>query len=310
MSTPARPGLKFASEDEVIADLARLRRGFIKRGNWSLAQIAWHLAIPLDKHLHPPASPDAQPTAEQLEKQVRFVDYIIEHEKAPAFAANAPPAWVPPETADESDIARFEAGLERLKNYAHAIVEMGPLGPVSIDKCRRVHLMHIAHHLSFLEPAAKRREVLRFKSPDEVIADVSALRNGHQQAGNWNLAQMCRHLNTAMNRLMEPEDANSPAPPSTPELRQRVENILQSGKIPSGLQAPQRAVPPAICGDEEVDAFLATLGRFTAFAGPFSSHPRFGKLPDDEMRQLALIHCAHHLSYLTPSQTAAARAES
>lgn len=154
MISPARPNLKFANENEVLADVARLRRGFTPHGNWTLAQIAWHVVIPLEQYLNSPQTPDAKPTPEQAAMQARFVDYIVETGHVPPHARTAPPSWTPPPTAGDGDIARLEAGLHKLKGYPHALVEMGPLGPVAIAKCRLVHLVHAAHHLSFLEPTA------------------------------------------------------------------------------------------------------------------------------------------------------------
>src|SRR5439155_12435353 len=85
--SPTRRVLSFASEDGVIAEVARLRRGGYRQvGNWSLPQIAWHLVIPLDQYLTPPASPDAQPTPEQRAMKERFVDFIVTHGELPPFA--------------------------------------------------------------------------------------------------------------------------------------------------------------------------------------------------------------------------------
>lgn len=41
------------------------------------------------------------------------------------------------------------------------------------------------------------RRTLDFKSEDDVIAEVSRLRQGYVQSGSWNLPQICWHLNTA-----------------------------------------------------------------------------------------------------------------
>ena len=59
--------------------------------------------------------------------------------------------------------------------------------------------------------------------------------------------------------------------------------------------------PPPVCGDDAIDSFLATLERFKKFPGPIAPHRLFGHLADADARKLNLIHCAHHLSYLTPT---------
>ncbi len=155
MSASKQRDLSFATEDQVIAEIARLQRGYAKNGNWSLAQIAWHLVIPLERYLSPPADPSAKMTPQQLAMKERFVDVCVKTGKLPPHAMTAPPDWTPPPTANDSDIARFEAGLIKLKNYPHAMVEMGPIGPVTTAEYRRVILVHAAHHLNYLEPTAQ-----------------------------------------------------------------------------------------------------------------------------------------------------------
>ena len=81
----------------------------------------------------------------------------------------------------------------------------------------------------------------------------------------------------------------------------RLEAILASGRLPSGIEAPQPAIPPDDASDASVEALLATIDRFESFNGPIAPHRIFGNLSDAEARKLNLIHCAHHLSYLVPT---------
>jgi hypothetical protein len=74
-------------------------------------------------------------------------------------------------------------------------------------------------------------------------------------------------------------------------------------KLPDGISAPDSMMPPAGCGDEAIDAFITTLTNFKSFPGPIAPHRLFGQLSDADARRLNLIHCAHHLSYLTPTAT-------
>ncbi|HSV13469.1 MAG TPA: DUF1569 domain-containing protein [Tepidisphaeraceae bacterium] len=300
-STPTRRPLAFATEDGVLAEVARLRRhGYQKTGNWSLPQIAWHLMIPIDAYLNPPASPDIQPTPEQAKMKAGFVDYIVANGKLPPHATTAPPSWTPPADAGDADVERLVIGMNKLKNYPHAMVEMSVIGPVPIAECRRVHLVHAAHHLSFLQPKNARRDVLRFKSPDQAIADVRALKKGHKQAGDWTLPQACWHLNVALGNTMRP-GPHAESAPMTDELRRRLQGILNTGQLPQGVQAPATAAPPADAPESSIDTFIATLERWESYRGDFAPHRIFGKISDDEMCQLAMIHCAHHLSFFVPT---------
>ncbi len=144
------------------------------------------------------------------------------------------------------------------------------------------------------------RRPLNLNSEDEVIADVTALRRGHVQTGAWSLPKMCAHLEKAVRYRMQP----GPFPPNTPEhdaKRAMFEGIMATGKLPSGIVAPDAMLPPDDCGDESIDAFIAALREFKSFPGPIAPHRIFGHLPDADARRLNLIHCAHHLSYLTPT---------
>ena len=144
------------------------------------------------------------------------------------------------------------------------------------------------------------RRALNFNSEDDVIADVQRLRRGHTQAGAWSLAQMCYHLEKSLRYRMQP----GPFPPTTPEQagrREMFQNIMASGRLPDGIAAPEQMMPPETCGDDAIDAFLATMREFKAFPGPIAPHRLFGQLSDADARRLNLIHCAHHLSYLRPT---------
>lgn len=294
-----RRSLAFTCEDDVIADLAWLRRGYMQAGNWSLPQASWHLSLLIEKYLEPPADPNAKPTEEQAKKQAGF---FTKARTPGGFAGmTAPPPVCPPANCTEADVDRFIAQLRRLKAYPGDIVEMGPLGPAPIAECRNAHVAHAAHHLSFLIPTAPpRRGGLRYENVDQVIADVKNLRRGWEHtAGQWTLAQACWHLGFAMRASMTP----GPDVPETPEqlaMKPRKDAILAAGRLPMTIQSPERALPPPDAGEEAIDSFLATLEKYKSYPGPFAPHRLFGKLTDDEARRLALIHCAHHLSYLAP----------
>ncbi|HEX3358858.1 MAG TPA: DUF1569 domain-containing protein [Tepidisphaeraceae bacterium] len=297
MSAPRT--LRFDTEKEVIAEIGRLRVGYGKTGKWTLAQICWHVGLPIEKHLNPPEPMDLQPTPEQEAKKKGFVDYIVTHRSAPPGVREAPPQFIPPDTAGEADVDRYIALLDKMAKYPHPKVMMGPVGPVTIQEFRLCNVFHAAHHLAFLLPTNSRRE-LQFSNTSELKSDIQKLRKTpHKQLGNWSLAKTCWHLETAIRLRMVP----GPFPPNTPEqnaTRPRLEEILSSGQLPSGIQAPDPAVPPADAADASIDTLLATIDRFDSYKEPFAPHRIFGNLTDAEVRKLNLIHCAHHLSYLVP----------
>jgi hypothetical protein len=146
------------------------------------------------------------------------------------------------------------------------------------------------------------RRDLNFNNADEVIADVKNLRKGWKPTtGQWTLPQICWHLDVAMRGGMTPNPGASDTPEQS-AMKPRLVAVLQSGKVPTGVKAPERATPPADVGEVAIDAFLATLEKFKTYPGPFGPHRLFGVVTDDQMRRLQMIHCAHHLTYLNPEQ--------
>jgi hypothetical protein len=145
-----------------------------------------------------------------------------------------------------------------------------------------------------------RRVGLSFENEEAVIADIERLRKGHVRAGNWTLAQVCDHLDRGTKSRMAPP----PHDPTTPEQAARkamVDQILATGELPDGIQAPDFMQPPTDCADEAIDRLIARLREFAQFKGPIAPHRLFGHLPDDAIRKLNRIHCARHLSFLTPT---------
>jgi hypothetical protein len=140
---------------------------------------------------------------------------------------------------------------------------------------------------------------LQFENIDGAIAEIEKLRGGCKQTGNWSLPQACWHLNKALTFVM----SGAPAAPmeTPPDGPQRLAMILGTGKIPGGVQAPERVIPPTTCEDCEVAALITTLEKFKKFDGPFPPHRLFGPLTPEQWQKVNLIHVAHHLSKLVPT---------
>lgn len=287
--------LRFKNEDDAIAEIERLRASrYDKLGNWSLPMICWHLDMPLD----PPATTKLTPQQEQRQRD--FIDVILTTGRPPGNF-EAPPDRTPSPSCGDADVEHFLATLRKLKTYPHSHVAMGPFGPVLTEHVRALLLMHAAHHLSHLVPTSPARRIgLQFKNEDEVIADVSHLREGYERAGSWSLPQTCWHLEKTVLSRLRP----GPFDDDTPEQTQRkaaIPQLLAAGALPHGIVAPSDVVPPEDADDSSIDALIAALKRLKAFKGEIAPHLFFGRLRDADARQLNLIHCAHHLSYLVPT---------
>jgi hypothetical protein len=151
---------------------------------------------------------------------------------------------------------------------------------------------------------------LRLASFTELQCEVERLlHDGYTPGGNWNLAQVCRHLDDWMRY---PMDGFPPLPwpvacvlavARTLVGRRLLNKTLRQGAMPPG----KSTLPDTVhCCDAREDAqaaaeFLKTIERMAAFEGVPARSPLFGDMSNREAKQLQLIHCAHHLAYLHPA---------
>jgi hypothetical protein len=115
---------------------------------------------------------------------------------------------------------------------------------------------------------------------------------------------MAWHLNQATMGRMKP----GPHADDTPEQigrRPLLQQVLATnGYLPDGIAAPDPLQPPADAPESVIDDLVASLRQLKSYKGEIAPHRLFGRIPDVDARRLNLIHCAHHLSYLTPTTTA------
>lgn len=149
--------------------------------------------------------------------------------------------------------------------------------------------------------AAQRRE-LDLKTLDAVVADARRLlERGYEQVGDWNLAQVCRHIAAPMRLTIDGFDFKAPWVQRTVTRLFFKKRFFRQRTIPTGLPAPPGTEFEA---DEDEAGAVAELEqaveRFKAHTGPLSPHPYFGELTRDEHMDFNTIHCSHHLSFLVP----------
>jgi hypothetical protein len=144
------------------------------------------------------------------------------------------------------------------------------------------------------------RRNLRYKTAQDVIDDVEMLQaKPHDRCGSWSLSQACYHLDKATRRALQPV----PHTPNTPEQDERAKNlpgVLQGGKLPGGIKGPDDIMPGPEVGDDAIASFLATMREFAGAKQIHENHRVFGNMTQDQMRELTLIHAAHHLSHFVP----------
>jgi hypothetical protein len=144
-----RRTLSFSSIDEIVADIEQLRaRGSVRCGNWSLAQICWHLNMAMRSAMRP--GPHAADTPQQLAMRPRL-ESILASGKLP-FAVQAPEQAVPPAECTDAAINEFLATLRAIKTFPGPFAPHRLFGSITGDELRRFNLIHCAHHLSHLIP--------------------------------------------------------------------------------------------------------------------------------------------------------------
>lgn len=150
------------------------------------------------------------------------------------------------------------------------------------------------------ESKATRRQ-LDFHSFDEVLADVDRLhRGGYAKAGNWALGQICDHLGYFMEAGLTGAQFRVPWLLKVLFGRAVLKRILTQRRMKEGVFTPQKPLP-APGGDEAaaVARFRQVVDRF-AKAADYQPSPFFGPMTPEQAREVQLIHCAHHLSFLVP----------
>jgi len=142
---------------------------------------------------------------------------------------------------------------------------------------------------------------LKFADFAAVRTELDRLARGYDQAGNWDLAQVCNHLNFFITGSLDGHQFRVPWIFKVLFGRLVLRRILSTGKMKTGVFTPQKPLPDA-GGDaaKAVANLKATLARFEQHHGELHDSPFFGHLTPDQWRDLHLIHCAHHLGFLLP----------
>lgn len=158
--------------------------------------------------------------------------------------------------------------------------------------------------------AGQKLRTLKLSSFDELRSNVTELLDhGYSAGGNWNLAQVCRHLDDFMRFPMD-GFPKSPFPismiltliriTSGPRILRR---MLESHDMPSGKPTIPSTVYQSSQSEDgdAVAAFLKTIDRMDAFNGTPVPSPVFGPMDAATAKKLQLLHCSHHLSFLKPA---------
>lgn len=152
-----RRELVFNDLDEVVRDVESLRaNGYERAGNWNLAQICGHLTdwirYPLDGY--PSAGCVMGPLLWLMKITIgkSMKRKILATGK---FKAGEPTMknTIPPADLDEAAaVAKLTEVVKRDRNHRGELHPSPLFGRMTRDEFTRLHLIHCAHHLSFLIP--------------------------------------------------------------------------------------------------------------------------------------------------------------
>lgn len=152
---------------------------------------------------------------------------------------------------------------------------------------------------------AKRK--LDFHTGDEVIAEIGRLRlHGYTKLKNWNLTQICEHLDATMSGGMDGFGFRVPWILRATIIKWIFNRTLRTRRMPSGptmdrLKPKSESGPDA---DANIDHCLATIERAKAFPGPIENYPFLNEIEVEDWRQFMWMHAGHHLGFLVPDEAA------
>ena len=155
---------------------------------------------------------------------------------------------------------------------------------------------------------AATRRTLTFDTLDDVVRDAeSLLAGGYDKAGNWDLAQVAKHL---AEWLRFPVEGFPRMPIFLRPIfwlmrktigRKKFLGYIATKSFPAGKPTmPQTVAPPGGDPAAAVAELKKSVERLKAHTGPIVPSPLFGDMTRDECIRMQLVHAAHHLSFLVP----------
>lgn len=139
---------------------------------------------------------------------------------------------------------------------------------------------------------------------NEVIKEISQLReSGYSAGGNWNLSQMCEHLNGTMRIGLD-----GGLKPFPWILRVTLGNFmfwLFRNRYTRGFNGVSTLPELVPCGldtedDTLIDACLETLAEARDRTTPLPPYPVASQPTVEQWQQMMIVHAQHHLEFLKP----------
>ena len=152
-----RRELRFDSFDEVVRDVEQLHaKGYDKAGNWDLAQVCGHLtkwlSYPLDGFPKPGCFIGTMLWLMKITVGRGMKKKILATGKFKEGGPTMPESVTPAGGDEAAAVSKLKETIERFKNHTGEVHASPLFGPMDKEELSRLHLIHCAHHLSFLIP--------------------------------------------------------------------------------------------------------------------------------------------------------------
>ncbi len=146
------------------------------------------------------------------------------------------------------------------------------------------------------------RRPLDFKTWHDALADVDHLRRaGYDRVGNWDLSQTVEHVGEGLRTALRGTNHRAAWIIRKFLGPMVLRRIVRDRRMKTGIKVPQWWLPgPTHDESAAVDQFRSDISAFQEMSTAPFPHPFFGALTKQQWNDLALIHAAHHLSFLIP----------
>jgi len=155
----ARRNLNFENLDECVSECQRLfEAGYVRNGNWTLAQICQHLRLTIEANLN------GYPTWMTV---IGFpLRPLLRWLLMPRLLAGKSPSgiktagmFVPPSNLDDTtEISKFSQCVDQFLAHQGKLHSHPGFGKMSHKEFAAFHAAHAAHHLGFLSSASLESE--------------------------------------------------------------------------------------------------------------------------------------------------------
>ncbi|MEM9827863.1 MAG: DUF1569 domain-containing protein [Planctomycetota bacterium] len=154
--------------------------------------------------------------------------------------------------------------------------------------------------------SAAQKRTLDFHTGDEVNAEIQRLRSTeYTKTKNWNLTQICEHLDATMTGGMNGFGFRLPWILRATIMKWIFGRMLRTRKMSSGptLERLKPKSDPGTEDDAIIDKCIATIEHAKAFPGPIKDYPFLNELSVEDWQQFMWMHAGHHLGFLVPNES-------